>query len=299
MHAVEQLKKKFQQAVEKLQEQITQQLQTLDPDLVVTEDLWQRSDFAQQPGGGGRTRAVQGAIFESGGVNTSTIWGAIDPQLAQKLKGQSQELWACGISFILHPLSPKIPSVHGNFRMIENPPALWFGGGVDLTPYYPHLEDFQYFHQVWRTALTPYGVYPEMKRNCDQYFVNHHRGGEMRGIGGFFFDHYHSPDLAQDLEMVLDFSQQFIPSYFPLVEKRLGEDYSQQDVEFQHYRRGRYVEFNLLHDRGTLFGLQTNGRVESILISLPPRCRWGYRYTPAPGPQQEMMRYYFPHPWGE
>lgn len=295
---MEELKDKFVDHINRLQDQITRELQAYDPQLALSEELWQHRDFTGHPGGGGRTRALRGQVFESGGVNTSTVWGAIDPSLARTLKGKSEVIWACGISFIIHPLSPRVPTVHGNFRMIENGPALWLGGGVDLTPYYPYPEDFQYFHQVWREALTPYGVYKEMKKNCDEYFVNHHRGKEMRGIGGFFFDHYHSGDFAKDLAMVMDFSRQFIRCYFPIVEKRKGENYSDEDVEFQLHRRGRYVEFNLLHDRGTRFGLETRGRVDSILISLPARCRYTYRYCPPPnGAHEQMMAYYFPQEW--
>ena len=292
------MKNQFKRHVEDLQEKIIAQLQALDPTLSICEDMWSRLDFIGQPGGGGRTRAFKGKIFEGGGVNISNIWGKVDPTFAQGLKGKSDQIWASGISIIIHPRNPRIPTIHGNFRMIENGAAVWFGGGVDLTPYYPYPKDFHYFHQVWRETLSPYGVYEEMKQRCDEYFVNHHRGGEMRGIGGFFFDHYNSGNLARDWAMVKHFSLQFIRSYFPLVQKRKEEQYSEEDVDFQLHRRGRYVEFNLLHDRGTLFGLRTNGRVDSILISLPPRCCYSYCYRPKAGScHEQMMDYYRPRQW--
>ena len=292
------LKNKFTEHIQSLQDQIIGQLRSYDSELFFSEDLWKHRDWTGEPGGGGRTMALRGRVFENGGVNTSTIWGAINPSFAKSLRGKGEHIWACGLSFIIHPLSPRVPSVHGNFRMIEKGDDIWFGGGVDLTPYYPYFEDFRHFHQVWRETLSPYGVYEEMKKNCDEYFVNHHRGNEMRGVGGIFFDHYHSGDLDKDLDMVVDFSNQFIRCYFPIVEKREGETYSDEDVEFQLHRRGRYVEFNLLHDRGTRFGLQTKGSVESILISLPARCCYSYRYCPPPGgPHEQMMDYYFPREW--
>ena len=294
----EELKNKFIEHVQSLQDEIIEQLHFHDSELSLSQDLWNHRDWIGRPGGGGRTVALRGRIFENGGVNTSNIWGAIDPSFAKGLRGKSESIWACGLSFIIHPLNPRVPTVHGNFRMIENGDDIWFGGGVDLTPYYPYPEDFCHFHQVWRETLRPYGVYEEMKKNCDEYFVNDHRGKEMRGVGGFFFDHYHSGDLAKDLAMVVDFSNQFIRCYFPIVEKRKGESYSDEDIEFQLHRRGRYVEFNLLYDRGTRFGLQTKGPVDSILISLPGRCRYTYCYRPSPGtPHEEMMSYYFPREW--
>ena len=284
--------------MEDLQRRILEELQRQDSEIEVALDQWQHQDFAGDPGGGGLTCAVSGEVFEGGGVNTSTVWGAIDPGFARTLKGKSNKIWASGLSFILHPRNPRVPTVHGNFRLVEQGKSIWFGGGVDLTPYYPYPEDFQHFHGVWKQALSPYGVYEQMKKSCDEYFVNHHRGGEMRGVGGFFFDHYNSGDLQRDWQMVRSFSEQFIVSYFPMVEKRKHESYSEQDEEFQLHRRGRYVEFNLLHDRGTLFGLRTGGRVDSILLSLPPRCRYSYKYHPPAGSvHQQIMEYYFPRDW--
>lgn len=207
-------------------------------------------------------------------------------------------MWAAGISLIIHPRNPRVPTVHANFRMIVAGEKFSFGGGADLTPFYPHPEDFTYFHEVWKKACAPYQCYEEMKKVCDRYFVNTHRkdarGTEMRGVGGIFFDHMNTGNIDSDFLMVKNLSESFIQSYFPIVEKRKDEAFSEEDVDFQLHRRGRYVEFNLLHDRGTMFGLKTNGRVDSILISLPARAKFSYQYKPRAGsPHEEMMSYYF------
>ena len=294
----ETLKNSFHQKVRDLQDLITEEIKKIDPQIEIVEDPWQRKDHIGQDGGGGITRAFRGEIIENAGVNTSCIHGKINPDFAAKLQGSGDELWAAGISLIIHPRNPRVPTVHANFRMIQHGDKTWFGGGADLTPYYPHTEDFTHFHNVWKKACKPYGCYDSMKKTCDEYFVNHHRGGEMRGIGGLFFDHYNSGDLNKDFDMVTDMSSYFIESYFPIVHKRYEEDFEKADEEFQLYRRGRYVEFNLLHDRGTLFGLRTNGRVESILISLPARVRYQYKYEPKAGsPYEEMNQYYWPKDW--
>jgi coproporphyrinogen III oxidase len=295
---LEQYKQKFADHVKDLQNQITKKMQELDLELNLLEDNWTRKDHAGNEGGGGITRAFEGNIFENAGVNTSIVHGKIDPQFAQKLNGSGDELWATGISLIIHPRNPRVPTVHANFRMIHQGDKFWFGGGADLTPFYPHEEDFAYFHGVWKKACAPYDCYATMKKTCDEYFVNHHRGGEMRGIGGIFFDHYHTGDIEKDFQMVVDLSNHFIESYFPIVEKRINEEYTSEDEEFQLHRHGRYVEFNLLHDRGTLFGLRTNGRTDSILISLPKRCNFTYKYAPSKDSvHTKMMEYYFPKDW--
>lgn len=300
-HDIDVYKSKFVEHVKDLQERITQKMQSFDSELQISEDLWERKDFAGNEGGGGRTRAFQGSIFENAGVNTSLVYGKVDPKFGQRIGAtgpNSDEMWATGISLIIHPRNPRVPTTHANFRMIQAGDRFWFGGGADLTPYYPHLEDFEYFHQVWKDACAPYGVYEEMKKTCDEYFVNKHRGGEMRGIGGIFFDHLCSGDLEKDYAMVVDLSEQFIKSYFPLVEKRVNEKFDNADEDFMLHRRGRYVEFNLLHDRGTMFGLQSNGRTDSILISLPARCNFTYRYAPKPGSvHEEMLNYCWPKDW--
>lgn len=291
-------KRKFAEHVIKLQEEIIGKLCSIDNKLEVISDDWQRKDHAGNDGGGGRTRALQGDIIENAGVNTSEIWGEIDPKFAEQLNTGSTELWATGISLIIHPRNPKVPTSHANFRMIQSGDKFWFGGGADLTPFYPIEEDFHYFHDVWKKACEPYGCYKEMKDWCDRYFVNHHRNGEMRGIGGIFYDHMNSGDLEKDFNKVIDLSNHFIESYFPIVEKRIDEQFTSEDEEFQLHRRGRYVEFNLLHDRGTHFGLKSNGRTDSILISLPARCNYTYKYAPKEGsPHSKMMEYYFPKDW--
>lgn len=293
---LEQKKQEFSDHVKKLQDTITQKMREVDVGLKLTEDIWSRSDFEGNPGGGGVTRAFSGEVFENAGVNTSEIFGAINPEFAKKLKGDSKELWAAGISLILHPKNPKIPTVHANFRMIQQGEEFWFGGGADLTPYYPYEEDFKHFHRVWKEAAGE--SYGWMKKECDKYFVNTHRDKEMRGVGGIFFDHYNTKDLESDFNMVKNFSERFIESYFPIVDKRVNEEFNQADEDFQLHRRGRYVEFNLLHDRGTLFGLKTNGRIDSILISLPARCKFTYQYHPEPeSPHAKMMEYFHPKDW--
>lgn len=292
------LKQQFHQHVKNLQDQITQQMRQIDPSLKLTEDIWERKDHAGSAGGGGITRAFEGDIFENAGVNTSCVFGKIDPKFATQLQGTGDEMWAAGISLILHPRNPRVPTVHANFRMIHQGDKFWFGGGADLTPFYPHEEDFHYFHQVWKEACGPYGCYEKMKKTCDEYFNNAHRGIEMRGIGGIFFDHFNTGDVKADYQMVTDLSNQFIRSYFPIVNKRMNEVFDSEDEDFQLHRRGRYVEFNLLHDRGTLFGLKTNGRVDSILISLPARCKYSYKYRPKAGSVHERMwSYYTPKDW--
>ena len=292
------IKNRFSAHVKELQDQITQKMKELDDKLTLNEDIWSRKDHAGHDGGGGITRAFEGEIFENAGVNTSEIFGEINPEFASKLQGDGNKLWATGISLIIHPRNPKIPTVHANFRMIEQGGKFWFGGGADLTPFYPIEEDFLHFHQTWKKACEPYGVYASMKKTCDEYFVNKHRDGEMRGIGGIFYDHFNTGDLEKDFKMVVDLSNHFIGSYFPIVEKRLHEEFTKEDEQFQLFRRGRYVEFNLLHDRGTLFGLKTNGRTDSILISLPKRCEFTYKFTPKTGSAHEkMMKYYRPQNW--
>lgn len=290
------VKENFHAHVKSLQDRITQEMRSLDPSLVVKEDLWQRNDHDNRPGGGGITRAMKGELFENAGVNTSCVFGKIDPQFARHLQGTGDEMWAAGISLIIHPRNPRVPTVHANFRMIHQGEKFWFGGGADLTPYFPHEEDFSFFHGVWKKAAGP--KYDVMKKTCDEYFTNTHRNNEMRGIGGIFFDHFNSGDVVKDVKEVICLSEHFIESYFPIVRKRMSENWTEEDEDFMLHRRGRYVEFNLLHDRGTLFGLRTNGRVDSILISLPARCKFTYQYTPQEGsPHEKMWEYYAPKAW--
>jgi coproporphyrinogen III oxidase len=292
------MQKKFETHVKNLQDLITNELKKIEPDIVIHEDLWGRNDHAGNPGGGGRTRAFSGKIIENAGVNTSTIFGEVDALFAKSLGGNSTQVWASGISLIIHPFNPKAPTVHANFRMIVNGDKTWFGGGADLTPFFPNETEFKYFHQAWSDSCAPFGVYEKMKKECDEYFVNTHRGSEMRGIGGIFYDHWNSGNLEDDYKMVGALSNTFIPAYFPILNRTKDLAFNEEDVEFQLHRRGRYVEFNLLHDRGTLFGLKTNGRTDSILISLPARCKFTYRYCPRnDSPHEKMMEYYRPQNW--
>jgi coproporphyrinogen III oxidase len=296
------LKTNFYQHILELQDQICKELIKVDPNLSLTEDNWNRKDFLGNDGGGGKTRAITGEVFENGGVNTSLIHGKTNPAFAKKFSKNNDKdgiIWATGISLILHPKSPRVPSVHANFRMIQMDDSCWFGGGADLTPFYPYPEDFNHFHNTWKEALQDYSnpaIYDSMKKDCDKYFTNHHRNGEMRGVGGIFFDHFNSGNLNNDYEMVKALSSKFIQSYFPIVSRRLNTPWTEEDEDFQLHRRGRYVEFNLLHDRGTAFGLQSNGRTESILISLPARCKFSYSYSPPKNSiHQQMMSYYLPN----
>ena len=298
METLEQTKSRFADHVKLLQDKITQKLRDIDPELQLTEDIWERLDYEGNPGGGGRTRAFSGNIIENAGVNTSLVHGAVSDAFAKQIGGTDNTMWATGISLIIHPRNPRVPTSHANFRMIQAGDKYWFGGGADLTPYYPHVEDFQYFHDIWKNACEPYGHYDKWKKTCDEYFVNKHRDNEMRGVGGIFYDHYNSGDLEVDYNMFTNISESFIESYFPILEKRRDEAFTEDDEDFQLHRRGRYVEFNLLHDRGTHFGLKSNGRTDSILISLPGRCKFSYAYKPKAGSvHEEMMQYYFPRDW--
>jgi len=296
------IKDKFHDHVMTLQDKVCVELKNVEPVIHFREDTWERKDFDNNEGGGGRTRIFEGEIIENAGVNTSLIYGKINPKFAEKIGGDGDMIWATGISLIVHPRNPRVPTVHANFRMIHQGKKYWFGGGCDLTPYYPYPEDFRHFHGVWKKALDPYGQYQKMKDECDKYFVNHHRIyegiAEARGIGGFFFDHYSSGDIVKDYSFVEDVSKYFIESYIPIFKKRVNEEWEEEDEEFLLHRRGRYVEFNLLHDKGTLFGLKTNGRIESILISLPGRCSYKYDFKAKKNsPQEEMMSYYRPRNW--
>ncbi len=256
--------------------------------------------WSRPGGGGGKTRAIQnGNIFEKGGVNISSILGEMTDAVAEQLNTEKSEFAACGLSIILHPFSPKIPAIHMNVRFFETESGgSWFGGGIDLTPYYPFTEDFSHFHITIRNACESavkgtYGIY---KKQCDEYFTVKHRH-EMRGIGGVFFD-YLPGDDRKHFDLVKAVGNAFIESYFPIVEKRKSEKFTGEDKEFQLIRRGRYVEFNLVYDRGTLFGLKTDGRIESILISMPPEVKFPYDYKTEPGtPQFDMISYYQPKDW--
>lgn len=288
-----------------LQNTICAALEAVDGKAKFTEDIWEREE-----GGGGRSRAIAGGnVFEKGGVNTSAVFGALPPAMQEAFKVQDSNFFACGLSLVIHPLNPYVPTIHANWRYFElhNKAGeridCWFGGGCDLTPYYIFEEDARHFHSTLKSAMEPFGahIYDECKKHCDEYFVNKHRGNEMRGIGGVFYDYIRPQDDA-DEQKHFSFQQAngnaFLEAYIPIVEKRKNTPYGEREIEWQEVRRGRYVEFNLIHDRGTLFGLKTNGRTESVLMSLPPRARWYYNYQPESGSKEaEMMKYYQPNEW--
>lgn len=261
------------------------------------EDEWKR-----EGGGGGKSRVIEnGKIFEKGGVNISSVYGKMSEAVAGHLDTEPSDFGACGISLILHPLSPMIPTIHMNVRYFEmNEDKYWFGGGIDLTPYYPYTEDFIHFHQTIKKAcekIIP-GSYSDFKKQCDEYFTVKHRN-EMRGIGGIFFD-YLSGDRDKYFNLIKSVGDSFLEAFMPIVEKRKTEEFTETDKEFQLIRRGRYVEFNLIYDRGTIFGLKTGGRIESILISLPPEVKFVYDKRPLPNsPHYEMNKYYQPKNWLE
>ena len=237
---------------------------------------------------------TNGAVFEKAGVNTSTVYGELPAALAERLEGDGTEFWATGISLVLHPINPHVPTTHANFRYIERGGRGWFGGGADLTPYVLYEDDAAHFHRVLRDACDRHDPahYPRFKTWCDDYFYLPHRG-EARGIGGLFFDYLHT-EAAQDggaavFDFWCDLGEAFVPSYLPIAQRRKDLAFDDALLAWQQQRRGRYVEFNLVYDRGTLFGLKTNGRIESILMSLPPVVRWDYDVQAAPGTYQEAL----------
>lgn len=256
-------------------------------------DVWERPE-----GGGGLSCVVEeGNVFERGGVNFSYVFGGGLPASATaarpELAGRSFE--ATGVSLVLHPRNPYAPTVHMNVRFFEarkegTESIWWFGGGMDLTPYYGFEEDAIHFHQTCKDALQPFGDehHPHFKKWCDDYFYLKHRK-EPRGIGGIFFDDFNQPDFATCFNLMQSVGDHFLAAYIPILERRFNIPYGERERDFQAYRRGRYVEFNLVWDRGTLFGLQTGGRTESILMSLPPIVKWRYNWTPAAGSAEAAL----------
>jgi len=307
-----------------LQDEICQRLEALDGSKQFLEDSWERPQ-----GGGGRSRVIKaGNLFEQGGVNFSEVWGSDLPPsiLVQRPEAAGHGFYATGTSMVLHPRNPYIPTVHLNYRYFEAGPVWWFGGGIDLTPYYPFREDAAHFHQTIRAACDRHHTeyYNVFKPWCDEYFYLKHRQ-EPRGVGGIFFDYqdgrgtlYRGPDTQgsaatysnqvgelpprsweQLFAFVQDCGRSFLPAYEPIVQRRQGMEWGDRQRDFQLYRRGRYVEFNLIYDRGTIFGLQTNGRTESILMSLPPMVRWEYSFAPeAHTPEAELYEVFLkPQDW--
>ncbi len=285
-----------------LQDEICRALENLDGKAKFREDEWQR-----EGGGGGRTRVMEGgAVFEKAGVNYSAVHGNFPEAFANTLPvGSGTEFFATGTSLVLHPWNPMAPTVHANFRYLERGSSGWFGGGTDLTPSYPYREDVVHFHQTLKDACDPFDrtYYLRFKKWCDDYFTIKYRN-EMRGIGGIFFDYLTAEQEGRDLERLFEFQQAagraFLPAYLPIVEKRKDEAYGERERHFQLLRRGRYVEFNLVYDRGTKFGLETGGRIESILMSLPAEARWVYDYQPEPNSREaEAITYFQPQDWLE
>ena len=266
-------------------------------------DPWQRAE-----GGGGLTRVIEeGGIFERGGVSLSHVQGRELPPSASAMRPQlaGRAYDAMGVSLVLHPRNPYCPTVHLNVRFFVatragEEPVWWFGGGMDLTPYYGFEEDARHFHATCAAALAPFGAacYPRFKRCCDEYFRIRHRD-EPRGVGGIFFDDLAEPDFDSCFSLVRSVGEHFVPAYMPILDKRKTLAFGEREREFQAYRRGRYVEFNLVYDRGTLFGLQSGGRMESILMSLPPRASWRYDWKPQPGsPEEKLYRDFLrPREW--
>jgi coproporphyrinogen III oxidase len=281
-----------------LQDRICRGLEDLNGSDRFREEQWDRPG-----GGGGRTRVLaDGSVFEKAGVNFSEVFGEMSEEFAKQIPGEGRDFYATGISLVLHPRSPMVPTVHANFRYLEKGDRQWFGGGADLTPIYPVREDVIHFHRTWQSVCHRHpGVadYQRMKDECDRYFFLPHRG-EARGVGGIFFD-YLGGDMESVFAFVRNAGDAFLDSYLPIARRRKDQPYTDRQREWQLFRRGRYVEFNLLYDRGTLFGLKTGGRTESILMSLPPLVRWSYDVRPEPGSAEaELVEVYLqPRDWIE
>jgi coproporphyrinogen III oxidase len=278
-----------------LQDRICAGLERIDGGTGFRSDSWERPG-----GGGGRSRILENSlVVEKGGVNFSEVYGEFSPEFAKQIPGDGPNFTATGVSLVIHPRNPLVPTVHANFRYLTHGTKAWFGGGADLTPYYPVLEDVVHFHRVWKTACEKHSAiadYAKMKKECDDYFFLKHRN-EARGVGGIFFDYMDGSDAA--FEFVRTAGDAFLEAYIPIVERRKELEYTPEQRHFQEYRRGRYVEFNLVYDRGTVFGLKTDGRIESILMSLPPVVRYVYDYRPIPGtPEAELTDYWLkPKDW--
>jgi coproporphyrinogen III oxidase len=290
-----------------LQNRLCSALEVVDGGARFREDAWTRPDSSAELGGGGRTRVLtDGAVFEQGGVNFSRVHGARLPPAATAQRPElAGRAWtALGVSLVLHPRNPYLPTTHLNVRYFEArkagaEPVWWFGGGFDLTPYYPFDEDIVHWHTVARDLCAPFGVdvYAKYKRWCDEYFFIKHRD-ETRGVGGLFFDDLNAGGFERSFDFMRAVGDGFANAYLPIVEKRKSTPFGERQREFQLYRRGRYVEFNLVYDRGTLFGLQSGGRTESILMSLPPRVRFEYAYAPEPGSAEARLADYLkPRDW--
>ncbi|WP_421773840.1 oxygen-dependent coproporphyrinogen oxidase [Gracilimonas sp.] len=298
-------KEEFSRSVKDVQQHICDELEAVDGAQKFRIEDWEREGF-----GGGSTRIIaDGEVIEKGGVNVSAVGGPLPEAMQKKFEVPESEFFATGVSLVIHPRNPFVPTVHANFRYFElydkdtgELKDQWFGGGADMTPYYLFPEDAKHFHQVLKKVCDRFdpNYYPDFKAECDAYFYNHHRD-EARGIGGLFFD-YQRPDENRTADDLFEFSKAagfaFTDAYLPIMKKRKDHEYEQKHRDWQEIRRGRYVEFNLIHDRGTLFGLKTKGRIESILMSLPPKVQWVYDHHPeANSPEAELVEHLKPVDW--
>lgn len=296
------MKDKIYNYIQELQDTITKALEEVDGKAKFQEDIWARPE-----GGGGRTRVIEnGSVFEKGGVNISGVHGALPESMKAYFGVKDANFFACGLSLVLHPKNPMVPTVHANWRYFElygekgEIVDQWFGGGQDLTPYYLFDADAEHFHKVCKAACDKHDAtfYTTYKNRCDEYFYNSHRN-EARGIGGLFFDYCKATpkmDMEAWYNFVTEVGNSFLISYIPIVIKRKDLPYTIKQREWQEIRRGRYVEFNLVHDKGTLFGLRTNGRIESILMSLPPHVQWKYDHQPEKDSEEERLVNVLMHP---
>ncbi|MBT3562028.1 MAG: oxygen-dependent coproporphyrinogen oxidase [Flavobacteriaceae bacterium] len=288
------MKNVFSKYIDSLQASVISSLEQVDGLGKFKKDSWSRIE-----GGGGLTMVLEnGNVFEKGGVNVSKVHGKLPESMSTMLNTKDSDFYACGISIVLHPKNPMVPTFHANLRYFElyNNGALkdrWFGGGLDLTPYYIFENDVIHFHANCKSSCDKYDLsfYNNYKKKCDEYFWNSHRN-EARGVGGLFFDYCReNNEMSVDkwFSFIKEMGQCILNSYIPIVEKRKNETFNELNVNWQQIRRGRYVEFNLLHDKGTLFGLKTKGRIESILISMPPKVKWAYDFNPAKDSNEEKL----------
>lgn len=296
------MKEQFFNYIQTLQDTITAKLEAVDGKAKFIEDLWEREE-----GGGGRSRVIEnGDVFEKGGVNISKVHGPLNPAMQKYFNVGDVNFFACGLSLVLHPKNPFAPTVHANWRyfeMYEKDGTLvdsWFGGGQDLTPYYLFEEDAIHFHSICKSVCDAHdpSFYSLYKKQCDDYFYNAHRD-EARGLGGLFFDHCKATperSMTDWYNFVTQVGDSFLNAYVPIVEKRKDIPFTPEQRDWQEIRRGRYIEFNLIHDKGTLFGLKTNGRIESIFMSFPPHVQWRYNYEPEKGTKEDKLLHVLKHP---
>ena len=296
------MKEQFFNYIQTLQDTITAKLEAVDGKAKFKEDLWEREE-----GGGGRSRVIEnGDVFEKGGVNISKVHGPLNPAMQKYFNVGDVNFFACGLSLVLHPKNPFAPTVHANWRyfeMYEKDGTLvdnWFGGGQDLTPYYLFEEDAIHFHSICKSVCDAHdpSFYALYKKQCDDYFYNAHRD-EARGLGGLFFDHCKATperSMTDWYNFVTQVGDSFLDAYVPIVEKRKDIPFTPEQRDWQEIRRGRYIEFNLIHDKGTLLGLKTNGRIESIFMSFPPHVQWRYNYKPEKGTKEDKLLHVLKHP---